>query len=117
MRIVNAQLWSAVDFSTNQVTQGFAMPHELNAAIQIVISGASPAGSLKLQASCDPGADTTEIQPTNWTDVAASTVAVSSAGSILYTIQNSGYPWIRVGWTADVGSVALASARINAKGF
>src|ERR1700679_2494115 len=73
----------------------------INFGIQIVFTG-TPAGSFKLQSSCDPVATANQLVPlvpTNWTDIAGSMFSVSAAGSVEWDYQNCGFNYVRVVYT------------------
>lgn len=95
--------------------------HIVDYSIQLVFTG-SPGGNFKLQASNDPGQPNaaSEAQQvvgvTNWTDVLDSAQTISAAGNHVWTVENAGYTWVRVVWTATSGSGTLTSARANGKG-
>lgn len=75
-------------------------------AVQLVYTG-TPAGSFKLQGSCDKGNPNAQARSstsqqagvTNWTDLGVSSGAISAAGSTLFNVIDPGYNWIRVVWT------------------
>jgi hypothetical protein len=98
--------------------------HICNYSIQLVYTG-TPAGSFKLQASNDVGNIDSASQAvqfsglTNWTDIASTdSGAISAAGNYLWNIQNAGYAWVRVVWTASGAGTTpvLTSARAYVKG-
>ncbi len=95
--------------------------HIANYSIQLVFTG-TPGGNFKLQASNDVGSidsSGSSMQVSGisrWTDIADSAVTVSAAGDIMWTVENAGYTWVRVVWTAASGSGSLTSARAYVKG-
>ena len=92
--------------------------HIANFAIQLVFTG-TPNGTLKLQCSNDEGAKTNDISNvsiTNWTDIDGSDQAIVASGDHVWNVQNCGYRWVRVVYTASSGSGTLTSARMNVKG-
>lgn len=123
MRINNENLLDEsgpLDLSESQNLSAIYLGHIAHYSIQLVYSG-SPKGTFKLQASNDPGrinaAEAVNQAPiSNWTDVADSAVEVSAAGNNMWTVQNSGYNWVRVVWTNDDGAGTLESARAYVKG-
>ena len=88
-------------------------------SIQVVISG-TPTGSLKLQASCDAAFSGVPGLPTVWTDVANSSTNVTAAGSVIWSITEPGYNWVRVVYTdtsSGSSTAIISSATFNSKGF
>lgn len=72
-------------------------------------------GSYLLQASCDPIGE----NPTNWDDIADSSVALSASasGSVFWNISNVNYNWIRVKFDQSGSSDAqTVTGRIVLKG-
>lgn len=67
-------------------------------SISAVYSG-SPNGTIKLQASVDSG--------TNWSDVASSSFAISSAGVFIWNYDPVAVPLLRVVYTFSSGSGSL----------
>ena len=123
MRVKNESLLpnGAVDLTSSANLPAVWLGHIANYAIQLVFTG-SPQGNFKLQASNDVGsidsasASTQVSGITNWTDIADSAVTVSAAGDVMWTVENAGYTWVRVVWTATGGSGSLTSARAYVKG-
>lgn len=122
MRIANEDLLSGlpVDLATSSNTRSLWLGHICNLSIQIVFTG-TPVGAFKLQASDDAGSANGGLFPqdtsvSNWTDITGSSQAISAAGNIMWNIQNAGYNFIRVSYTASSGTGSLASARANVKG-
>lgn len=66
-------------------------------SIQCVYSG-SPNGSMKLQISND------QEDPTNWDDLANSTVTITTSGSETYIVGDVFYNFIRLVYTFSSGS-------------
>ena len=98
--------------------------HICNYSIQLVYTGV-PDGSFKLQASNDLGNPNAQGEAnqyagvSNWSDISGSaTGAISAAGDTMYDVENAGYRWVRVVWTATGAGTApvLTSARANVKG-
>lgn len=95
--------------------------HIANFAIQLVFSGA-PNGTFSLQVSNDPGSTPYNQNPksyqnvVNWTDFDGSAQAIVEAGDHTWAVQNAGYNWVRVVWTATSGSGTLTDARAYVKG-
>lgn len=124
MRVNNENLLDdsgPLDLSVSQNLQPIWLGHIMHYSIQLKYTG-SPAGTFKLQASNDPGrinsSDASNQAPiSNWTDVADSAITISAAGDCMYTVENAGYNWVRVVYTASSGSGSLTVARSYVKGL
>lgn len=87
-------------------------------SIQIVFTG-TPTGSFKLQASDDPVPQagspsiTAQATPTNWTDIVNSTQAITAAGSIIWTVTDAFYNWVRVVYTDTSGGTSTAIVTVS----
>lgn len=109
------------DLSANIDLKPCWLGHICNYSIQLVFTG-SPQGNFKLQMSNDPGKPNASSEAekyvgiTNWTDIADSAQTISAAGDHAWQVENAGYTWVRVVWTATGGSGTLTSARANVKG-
>ena len=124
MRINNEDLLIAgpVDMTTSFELPPVYLGHICNYSIQLVFTGA-PNGTYTLQCSNDPGnPNVRPLDPeryenvVNWTTITGSAQPILAAGDHTYQVQNAGYPWVRVVWTASSGSGSLTSARSNVKG-
>lgn len=122
MRIFNDQvIFDSADMSASLQSEPIYLGHIMHYSIQLKYTG-SPVGTFKLQVSNDLGevdAQTRLVQGRavqTWTDVADSSVAVSGAGDAMWTVENIGYRWARVIYTASSGTGAIVSARANGKG-
>lgn len=128
MRVRNEDLLSVDETSlTPDMTSSFNLKaiwlgHISDYSIQLVFTG-SPQGNFKLQASNDlgdpaaAGDENKYINVTNWTDIADSAQTISAAGDHMWTVEHSGYNWVRVVWTQTGGSGTLTSARCYVKGI
>lgn len=104
--------------------QAMWLGHISQFAIQLVFTG-TPAGNFKLQASNDVGHPQAaseaerEVQVVNWTDITDSAVTISAAGNVMWNVENVGYNWVRVAWTATgAGTTPLLTvARAYVKGI
>ena len=116
MRIQNEELTlDGTDMSANITSEPIWLAHIVNASIQAVYTG-SPSGDLIVEASNDFGAKTNDVSNaniTNWTAVA--TESLSGSGSTMFNLQDTGYRWIRLRYTA--GGSGTLSARYNVKGI
>lgn len=124
MRIFNESLTlNSTSMSANITSDPIYLGHIGYYSIQLVYTG-TPDGTFKLQLSNDMGSPQAAEQANedfkivNWTDIANTTVAVSAAGDLSYNVENAGYRWVRVVWTADSAGTTpvLTSARANGKG-
>lgn len=122
MRIFNDQvIFDNNDLSASRQSEPIYLGHIVNFSVQVVFSG-TPNGTFKLQVSNDMGeidAQTRLVQGRgvqHWTDVADSSFSVTTAGDVFWTVQNIGYRWARVVYTAASGSGTIESARANGKG-
>lgn len=109
MRVLNDALSEAQAGATSFDSTAIEVGHIAFAALQAQWTG-TVAGTLQVQASCDPAA------PTNWNDLSGKSLTPSgSAGSGLVELANMGYRWLRVTWTRTGGSGAI-TLRLNGKG-
>lgn len=83
-------------------------------SIQLVFTG-TPVGTFSLECSNDEY--DSKLAPQNWTKIAGSAQDVTEAGDHTWNIQDAGYRWIRVVYTADSGTGTLTVARYNGKGI
>jgi len=120
MRIQNEDLTlSGTDMESNITSSPIWLGHIVNYSIQVVFTG-SPNGAFKLQASNDKGANDFKIASasvTNWTDISSTSTNITTAGNLMYNIENAGYRWVRLVWTDSSSSTAaITVARYNVKG-
>ncbi len=109
----------AVPLNANYTSGAIFLENIVLYSIQLVFTGAVT-GAFRLQASNDDidfedyvnGAKS----PTNWSDVASSTVAIVAAGDVLYTVSDVSYRWVRFVYANSGGAGSLTSARANLKG-
>lgn len=98
----------SVSLATSRNLEPIWVNQSVVAAIQLIFTG-TPDGTFKLQGSCDKGninaqartSTSQQLGVTNWTDIASSTVTVSAAGDVMYNIEEMGYQWVRIVWTAS----------------
>ncbi len=117
MRFDNTLIVNASDASVTIISSPVTLESIYGFAIQSVFTG-SPVGTLKLQASCDPGTVTAGAYGTNvnnWNDIPGYSTAISSSGNTMYNLDAQFYKWVRLVYTATSGTGTL-SARFNAKG-
>lgn len=120
MKIENISL-TALTLDTSANSEAFYIGHMALFAAQMVVTGAAPTGTFKVQVSCDAGAPnaTTKTQQTlavtNWFDVPSATSAITTTGTYGINVVDSGACWARVVWTSTSGT-GSAAIRVNAKG-
>jgi len=116
MRFANEALISAAESSANQTSAAFDASYVIAASVQGVTTGATAAGTLKVQASNDlplPGR-----APTNWFDVTGLTVAVAAPGVVAIPKFDVAYQWLRLVFTQSGGANdGLITATIKTIGF
>lgn len=85
----------------------------LQISLQAIVTGSSPTGTIKIQASNDicttanlPAASFT---PTNWTDISGATVSYSAVGAVIIPKLDLCYRFIRIvnTFTSGTGTVAV----------
>jgi hypothetical protein len=116
----NDPLLTNVVLSANKASAAIPLPQMFGYAVQAVISG-TPTGTLKLQASVDPvqeGVPNPPL-PTNWNDIASSSVTVTAAGTTTWNVTDAMYTWVRLVYTdaSSGSSTAVINANINGKGI
>lgn len=88
-------------------------------AIQAVWTGATAAGSVKVQVSNDNVRLGTGSNPAanvvNWTDYTGSSSTVAGPGDVLYNMTFSGYRWARIVFTRTSGTGTM-NATFSGKG-
>lgn len=106
MRINETPILSAGDMSTASLTSAVINCEvKILSAVSAVWTG-SPVGSLVLQASIDQS---------QWNTIGGSTQSVSGAGSVLYNIEDMGFPYMRAVYTKTSGTGSL-TIKVNLKG-
>lgn len=116
MKVSNEVILNNVDVSTSQTSAAYSLYQVYGYFIQANITG-SPVGTIKLQASGDPGSYTPydTMAPLVWTDIANSSQSVNGAGTASWNVNLAFYSWVRVVYTAASGSGHI-TARMNTKG-
>lgn len=117
MRVTNEVVFSGGgDMSGSLTSSSFPINQVYGWSAQFVFTG-SPVGTLKVQVSCDYNvAPNTTPAPTNWTDLADSSLSISAAGDITYNVNLAFYNWIRFIYTRSSGSGTI-NGRLNLKGM
>lgn len=120
MRPMNIQIIKNGDMEQNIVSGPTDLVPMWGYAIQGVFTG-TPAGTIKLQASCDapPQNQFGGPVPTNWSDISGSSQAISGAGDWLPNVVSVYYNWVRVVFTPTTPSSnpGTLNVRINCKGI
>ena len=109
---------SGTDMTSNITGPAIWLSHIANYAIQLVFTGA-PNGTFKLQASVDEPSKVNPAAtvPTNWTDISASSQAITASGDHMWQVENAGYTFVRLVWTDSASGVStVTSCRFMVKG-
>lgn len=115
MRQVNVNVLSAPD---NASANGNVIDSNqlFAASFQAVFGDVTAAGNIQIQASNDisaPGAPVNSPGPTNWTNITGATATVTAGASVLVSLSNINYRFLRVVWTNTSGG----STTINVNMF
>ena len=114
MRTNNIPMLTSVLMNTNITSDPVDIPDIYGYAIQAVYTG-TPTGTLKLQASADPFKYSgTPQAPTNWTDIANSSVDITAAGNYMWNVTGSFYNYVRVVYTDTSGGTSTAHLTVTA---
>lgn len=123
MRSFNKQIITAQALNATANGPAVQLKNIFMYSVMCVITG-TPTGTIKLQASNDPETNDTmplnnpQPPPTNWADIANTSVAVSAAGNTMYNVSDVAYTYFRVVYTdgSSGASTAVMSVIVNAKG-
>lgn len=116
MRHVNSIVLSALDATTQNGTQ-IDTNQIIAASFQAVFSDTTAAGSLKVQMSNDIWADSYlpgTFVVTNWTDIPSATATVTAGGSVVITLPQTCYRWMRVVYTSTTPGTTTVVVKYNA---
>lgn len=120
MKTYNIPLLSSVLMNANINSTAMQLRNMTGYNIQAEFTSA-PTGTLKLQASCDPEefGPPNNIAPSNWTDIANSSIAISTSGNYMWNVSDVQYNWVRLVYTdgSSGSSTALLTATFNGKGW
>lgn len=109
MRYQNVIVFDAVAAAPNANSRQYDESAQFAASVQVVITGANVAGTVKLQASNDNpnsmGDQPDRVTITNWTDIPGAAVTVTTAGSYLVPVMDLSYGWLRVVYTSTATGV------------
>lgn len=115
MRVYNIQFETNRAMNANHNSTPEQLWNIIGYAIQVVMTG-TPTGTFKLQGSCDPATQgpggANENNPSNWSDIANTSQAVSGAGTYMWNINEIYYNWVRLVYTD--GSSGMSTATFNA---
>jgi hypothetical protein len=120
MNVFNKQIVIDQVMNVDIVSEAVPLVNTYGYCIQAVYTGVL-LGTLKLQVSADPYKYVNANQPpvpTNWSDVADSSFAVSTPGDSMWNVSSSMYNYVRLVYVDASGgtSTAVLNAVINAKG-
>jgi hypothetical protein len=105
---------NAVSMASNQVSASFPTQYVDNLGIQLVWSGASPGGSIRIQVSMDQ-VTWISLQTMPGTDLVIS--PGGSAGNAYVDVTQTTAPHMRVNYTTAGGSVGSLTAMVSFKGL
>lgn len=120
MRNVNVVVLSGAD--TGSVNGSAIDANQLvSASFQAVFGDATAAGTLKIQASNDvaPVQYTSPsgvgvFTPSNWADIPNATASVTSGGSVVVSIAQTNFRWMRAVYTRTSGGSTTVIVSMNA---
>lgn len=114
MRPNNIQLFAALDVTANQSSGAVPTENVLQCSVVAVLTGTSPTGTLKLQASNDaiflPNA------PVNWVDIPSASASVTGTGTWIVPKTEVCYQYVRLVWVKSSGTGTI-TANIKTIGF
>lgn len=109
MRVSQQQLFSAVNAGINE-TSGPCDVSQLSSFSLQSISTGTATGTIQVQVSNDPPANGDPgITPSNWTNLAGATIAVTAASTLLLPRTASCYNWLRLTFTTSAGAGFLTA--------
>jgi hypothetical protein len=116
LKTVNGSPAMSTNLASNCTSPAIFLGHIIDYSVQCVFTG-SPVGSFYLQVSNDFGIGQNDwANAIHWTNVPSSSIAVSAAGDFVINVQNSGYNWARLVYTATSGSGTITFCQANVKG-
>lgn len=118
MRNINCVVLSAVD-TASQTGAAVDSNQLVSASFQAVFGDSGANGTLKIQASNDPynaGYNYPEgtFTPTNWVDIPSATATVTSGVSVIITIGQMAYRWVRAVYTRSSGGSTTVVVQMDA---
>lgn len=128
MKYLNKKVIDATSTSISTSSTPIDASQVYSATVQGVVTGSASAGALKLQGSNDAPYDMNSAvpvaspwAPTNWSDIASATIAISGAGTIIIPVTSICHQWLRVVQTQTaavvqtVTQVADVAGSLNSK--
>lgn len=112
MKFANNQIKTNESLGASFSTDAILLDQIYGFNFQAILTG-SPNGTFKLQASNDDVKEPTMVS--NWVDIADSSQAVTTSGSIMWDYNGAFFKWVRVVFTFSSGSGA-ATIIFSAKG-
>lgn len=100
MRVANIPIFSSQSLGANATSSAQTLDQAFGFSVQAQWTGASAAGTLKLQASLDG---------TNWDDISGASTTIAGAGNILWNVTDVMFPWVRVVFTRTSGTGSLST--------
>ena len=97
----NIALISAANAAVNQTSVPIRLSDLTTYSIQVTFSSGTLNGTLTLEVSNDN---------TNYSLLSSSSQTVASGVSHMWTVNNAGYDYVRVVWTASSGTGTLSAA-------
>jgi hypothetical protein len=117
----NGQLTSPQDMGSSFNLSPILLDHVANFSIQLAFSG-SPNGRFKLQASNDSGRNKFTQEKdlnsiVNWSDITGTSSSINGSGTLMWSLADIGYKWVRVVYTRTSGTGSLNSCNFFTKGI
>jgi hypothetical protein len=116
MRNVNCIVLSAPDTASQNGIQ-IDSNQLVAASFQAVFGDTDAAGDIKIQMSndiCNDRYQASAFTVTNWTDVPSATASVTSGASVVISIPQMCYRWIRVVFTSSNAGATTIVVNMNA---
>ena len=122
MKVYNFPLESNVTLNSSFNSSPMQLYDTYGYFIQATWTG-TPNGTFKLQCSGDPvhpgKVNINPNVPTNWTDIANSSIVVSAAGNYAWNVTSAMYTFVRLVYTDSSGGTStaiLTTVTFNSKG-
>jgi hypothetical protein len=105
MKIATKKIISAGNIGANVTGSAVLVDQVYSYAIQAVVTGTAPNGTLKAQFSCDDVPSEADI--VSWSDVSGATVSISATGTYGFLVEFAPYKWMRITYTRTSGTGAI----------
>ena len=123
MRTFNNQVQTGIVLNAARVGTAIPLKNIYIFSIAAIIAG-TPTGTIKLQVSNDPETNDSmpsanpQPTPTNWLDLANSSVSVTASGETMWSVKDVSYNWVRTSYAdgSSGASTATLTTIVNAKG-